>query len=241
MYRYARIWVDEVSASYAALGSVFLGSLGMLVYQSGQINTTAAAALMLNAVPYFYRWLRNARFSCAAEGGGHRVGGSGGAPRHHDLRRRSCLRFRCCGWRSLDRDDADRRRERASAGGVLGRAVVFAVLAIGGVVLVLLPYWMALLKNPINQMPIPHGSRDNFMLKPMSGINFFIIPMGAMILAIAVHRHARSGGAPSAAAAVRLVSDRDPRIGRHHSGRQAAAGPRLSRSSPSNASPSGPR
>ena len=32
-----RLWVDEVSASYAALGSVFLGSLAMLVYQSGQL------------------------------------------------------------------------------------------------------------------------------------------------------------------------------------------------------------
>src|ERR1700751_5217510 len=49
MYRYARIWVDEVSASYAALGTAFLGSLGMLVYQSGQINTIASAALLLNA------------------------------------------------------------------------------------------------------------------------------------------------------------------------------------------------
>ena len=37
MYRYAALWVDEVSASYAALGSVFLGSLAMLVYQSGQL------------------------------------------------------------------------------------------------------------------------------------------------------------------------------------------------------------
>ena len=51
MYRYAALWVDEVSASYAALGSVFLGSLAMLVYQSGQLPTTAAAALTLNALP----------------------------------------------------------------------------------------------------------------------------------------------------------------------------------------------
>ena len=50
--------------------------------------------------------------------------------------------------------------------------------------LCLWPYWVALLKNPINQMPIPHGSRDNYILKPFSGINFWIIPMGAMILAI---------------------------------------------------------
>ena len=50
--------------------------------------------------------------------------------------------------------------------------------------LVLYPYWIALLKNPINQMPIPHGSRDNYILQPISGINFWIIPMGAMILAM---------------------------------------------------------
>ena len=86
MYRYARIWVDEVSASYAALGSVFLGSLAMLVYQSGQINTIAAAALLLNALPYFYRWLRYARFSALLKGSGHRLGSRRGAPRHHDLR-----------------------------------------------------------------------------------------------------------------------------------------------------------
>ena len=53
MYRYAALWVDEVSASYAALGSVFLGSLAMLVYQSGQLPTTAAAALTLNALAVF--------------------------------------------------------------------------------------------------------------------------------------------------------------------------------------------
>ena len=72
--------------------------------------------------------------------------------------------------------------------------VVFAVIAIAGVAIVLWPYWMALLKNPINQMPIPHGSRDNYILQPFSGINFWIIPMGALILAIPVHRHARLRG-----------------------------------------------
>ncbi len=68
MYRYAALWVDEVSASYAALGSVFLGSLAMLVYQSGQLPTTAAAALTLNALPFFYVWLRHRAIQCSAEG-----------------------------------------------------------------------------------------------------------------------------------------------------------------------------
>jgi hypothetical protein len=84
----------------------------------------------------------------------------------------------------MDRDASENEDERASVGGVLGRAIVFAFAGIAGVGVVLWPYWVALLKNPINQMPIPHGSRDNYILNPMSGINFWIIPLGALILAI---------------------------------------------------------
>jgi hypothetical protein len=183
MYRYARIWVDEVSASYAALGSVFLGSLGMLVYQSGQINTIASAALVLNALPYFYRWLRFARFDALLKG--VVIAWAAAAAHHVTMIFGSVLFAIPILWIALlDRDDTVEEDERASVSGVLGRAVLFAVLAVGGVILVLLPYWLSLLRNPINQMPIPHGSRDNFLLKPMSGVNFFIIPMGAMILAL---------------------------------------------------------
>src|SRR6266567_1213579 len=42
VFRYAQIWVDERAASYAAVASVFLGSLAMLVYQAGQLSTTFA-------------------------------------------------------------------------------------------------------------------------------------------------------------------------------------------------------
>ncbi|HUR36346.1 MAG TPA: hypothetical protein VM009_00920 [Terriglobales bacterium] len=63
VFRYARLWVDERAASYAALGSVFLGSLAMLVYQSGQLPTTTAAALTLNRLPFFFAWNRSGSFS----------------------------------------------------------------------------------------------------------------------------------------------------------------------------------
>ena len=48
--------MDERSASYAALGSVFFGALAFMVYQAGQLATVASAALFLNALPYFYEW-----------------------------------------------------------------------------------------------------------------------------------------------------------------------------------------
>ena len=183
MYRYARIWVDEVSASYAALGSVFLGSLGMLVYQSGQINTIASAALVLNALPYFYEWLRFARFNALLKAV---VIGWAAAAAHHVTMIFGAVLFALpVFWIALaDRNDAVDEEDRASAGGVIARALLFAALTVGGVIVVLLPYWLSLLRNPISQMPIPHGSRDNFLLRPISGVNFFLIPMGAMILAL---------------------------------------------------------
>ncbi len=48
--------MDERAASYAALGSIFLGALAFLVYQAGQLATVTSAALYLNALPYFYEW-----------------------------------------------------------------------------------------------------------------------------------------------------------------------------------------
>ncbi len=183
MYRYAELWVDEVSASYAALGSVFLGSLSMLVYQSGQLPTTAAAALTLNALPFFYIWLESGEFMALLKGVA--IAWAAAAAHHVTLLFGAVLfAIPVLVLAILDRDASEVEEERASVGGVLFRAIIFAAVAIAGVAIVLAPYWLALLKNPISQMPIPHGSRDNYILRPMSGINFWIIPMGAMVLAI---------------------------------------------------------
>lgn len=187
MFRYAALWVDEVSASYAALASVFLGSLAMLVYQSGQLPTTAAAALTLNALPFFYLWLRTSRFMDLLKGVAIAWAA---AAAHHVTFLFGAVLFAIPVFVLAILDRSPRRapdlpeEEHASAGGVVLRALVFALVGLGGVAVVLYPYWIALVKNPINQMPIPHGSRDNYMLHPFSGINFWIVPMGALMLAI---------------------------------------------------------
>ena len=127
----------------------------------------------------------------------------------------------------IDRNAAPEEEDHASVGGVLGRAVVFAVLGVAGVVIVLLPYWIALMKNPINQMPIPHGSRDNYILNPFSGINFWIIPMGALILAIPFILLRGSAERRLRPLLIGWYCDDPARPGRHDSGRQGAAGPCL--------------
>src|SRR5205807_3254877 len=68
VYRYARIWMGERASSYAAVGSIFIGSLSFLVYQAGQLPNTLAAALLLNACPYFYEWARDANWRSMLKG-----------------------------------------------------------------------------------------------------------------------------------------------------------------------------
>jgi uncharacterized membrane protein len=57
VYRFSQLWVDRRAASYAALASVLLGSEAFLVYSAGQLSTTFAAPLYLNALPYIYEWV----------------------------------------------------------------------------------------------------------------------------------------------------------------------------------------
>src|SRR5262245_3409740 len=159
VYRYARIWVGERAASYAAIGSVLLGSLSFLVYQAGQLSTTWAAPLYLNSLPYFYEWSRESKWRSLWKG---LVLICAAASAHHVTLIFGSVLF---SLPVLVTAVMDRNRDGAAAtvGGVLTRAAIFAVLSLAGIGLVLLPYWIAFYQNPIKQMPIPHASRENFL------------------------------------------------------------------------------
>ncbi len=180
IFRFARIWVVDRAASYAALGSIFLGALAFLVYQAGQLATVASAALYLNALPYFYEWMTEATGRSLLKGVAISLAA---AAAHHVTLIFGLLLF--AGpvlWIACV--DAHDERVAGSVGGVLSRAVVFGVVVAGGVGLVLLPYWLAIIQHPIHQIPIPHDSRANFLLNSTTAVNYFVIPYGALILAL---------------------------------------------------------
>lgn len=179
-YRYSRIWVGERAASYAAVGSVFIGSLSFLVYQAGQLPSIWAAALVLNALPYFYEWLRENRFRSLIKG---LILTLTAAAAHHVTLIFGGLLFALPVFATAI---IDRKKDGvgASTGGVLSRALLFGVLGIAGILLVLWPYWIELYRHPIKQMPIPHASRENYLTNIDFGLNYWIIPWGAMILAL---------------------------------------------------------
>ena len=180
VFRFARIWVDERAASYAALGSVFLGALAFLVYQAGQLATIASAALYLNALPYFFEWSEEGSFRSLVKG--LAVSLAAAAAHHVTLIFGTVLFAGPVLWVAFI--DARDQRTKGGVGSVLFRAIVFAVLVVVGVGVVLLPYWMTLIQHPIHQIPIPHDSRSNFLLNSITGINYFVIPYGALILAL---------------------------------------------------------
>ncbi|HET8668398.1 MAG TPA: hypothetical protein VFM10_10490, partial [Terriglobales bacterium] len=180
MYRFAKIWVGERAASYAALGSVLLGSLSFLVYQSGQLSTTMAAPLYLNALPYFYYWSRDGKGRALIKGV---VLCLAAAAAHHVTLIFGAVLFAAPTlWLAiLDRKDGERS---SSTEAVISRSVAFGALTAIGVGVVLLPYFMQLYVYRITQMPIPHASRENFLLHPEWGLNFWVIPFGTLILAL---------------------------------------------------------
>ena len=180
VFRFARIWVDERAASYAALGSIFLGALAFLVYQAGQLATVTSAALYLNALPYFFEWAEEGAFRSLAKG--LAVSLAAAAAHHVTLIFGTVLFAGPVLWVAfLDARDG---RTKGTVGTVLFRAIVFAVLVVAGVGIVLLPYWLTLIQHPLHQIPIPHDSRSNFLLNSITGINYFVIPYGALILAL---------------------------------------------------------
>jgi 6-pyruvoyl-tetrahydropterin synthase related domain len=176
VYRFARLWVDERASSYASLFSIFLGALAFLVYSAGQLPTTLSAPLYLLAIPYFYDWSRSADGRALVKGVVLTI--AAGAVHHVTLIFGSLLFAVPVLWLAV----IDREERKATA--VLIRGVVFGAFAAVGVGIVLLPYWISIIRHPIQQMPIPHASRSNLLLNLTFLTNYFFVPYGMLVLAL---------------------------------------------------------
>ncbi len=180
VYRFSLLWVSERAASLAALATVFVGAESFLVYAAGQLPTTTAAPLYLNALPFLYEYLRYGRGKAFIKA---LALFAAAAAAHHVTLIFGSLLFALpvVALAFIDRETGE---DKASASGVLTRTVVMTVAASIAFGLVLLPFWIALIHYPVTQTPIPHASRANYILSPHWGLNYFVVPYGAMILAL---------------------------------------------------------
>ncbi len=148
-----------------------------LVYSAGQLPTTLSAPLYLLAIPYFYDWSRSADARGLIKGVVLTV--AAGAVHHVTLIFGSVLFAIPVLWLAV----VDRREER-KASAVMMRGVIFAVLAGVGLGIVLLPYWISIIRHPIQQMPIPHASRSDLLLNIVYLTNYFFVPYGMLVIAL---------------------------------------------------------
>ncbi len=179
VYRFSMLWVSPRAASFAALASVLLSSECFLVYSAGQLSTTAAAPIYLNALPYFYDWIRYGKWRSFLKAV---VLFTAAAAAHHATLIFGSMLFALpvIVLALMDRKDD----ENSSASALVMRTVMIVLLVGAAIAVVLLPFWIGLIRYPITQTPIPHPSRANYILSPQWGVNYFIVPYGALILAL---------------------------------------------------------
>ena len=179
VYRFAKLWVSPRAASYAALAAVFLGSESFLVYSAGQLGTTAAAPIYLNALPFLFEWVRreNGRSFIKAA-----VLFTAAAAAHHATLLFGSFFF-ALPVLALAFFDTN-EEERITVPAFLTRTIAIVAVTAAAIAIALLPFWIALIHYPVTQTPIPHPSRANYILSPQWGLNYFIVPYGAMIFAL---------------------------------------------------------
>jgi len=177
-YRFAQLWVDDRAASYAGVLAVFAGSIAFLVYSAGQLPTTLSASLYFLALPYFYSWCLSANWRSLLKGIALTLAAA--SAHHVTLIFGSVLFALPVLWLAW----YDGRHEEQPGTPIIARGFVFAAIAAVGVGVVLLPYWIAIIRHPIEQLPIPHASRSNLLMNWVYGMNYFIVPYGALILAL---------------------------------------------------------
>lgn len=179
VYRFSVLWVSPRAASLAALASIFVGSESFLIYSAGQLGTTCAAPLYLNALPFLFDWVRYGRGRAFLKAS---VLFTAAASAHHATLLFGSFFFAVpvLALVFLDHDDG----ERIAAPTFMLRTVAIVAVVGAAIAIVLLPFWIALIHYPVTQAPIPHPSRANYILSPKWGLNYFIVPYGALILAL---------------------------------------------------------
>jgi hypothetical protein len=179
VYRFSILWVSPRAASLAALGSIFLGSESFLVYSAGQLGTTSAAPIYLNALPFLFEWIRFGRARAFVKA---TLLFTAAAAAHHATLLFGSFFFAIpvVALAILDRYEGN----RPSTAALIARTLSIVVLVSALIAVVLLPFWIALIHNPVTQTPIPHPSRANYILSPEWGLNYFVVPYGAMILVL---------------------------------------------------------
>jgi len=190
IFRFSRLWVNDMAASYAGMLCAFSTSVSETLHIFGQLPTVLSIALFLNAIPHISGWIEHGKKSdlflavilTAATTSVHHVTPLFGtvffvAP------------VGVAAWLSNLRAHKNVKPKRKIAiikwaSPALIRGIFMGLCMLVLIVTIVFPYWHWSITDPITQVSIPHGSRENFISKPNLGLMFFLIPWGLLIFAV---------------------------------------------------------
>lgn len=185
VYRFSKLFFDKQIAGIAAILTVVLSSVIETLHVYGQMPTLTGLAFLLNALPFLYQYIIKQKpvyllmslSFLAVTVSSHHVTAIFGmvffiAPTvfmalADDLSVQG-KPYRLFGWVLAIIKTAFQKKKELLLFGIL-----MIILAIG----LIFPYWYWSKTDPITQVSIPHGSRDNFLTHTASGLVFFVIPL----------------------------------------------------------------
>lgn len=197
IYRFSKIWVDEEAAGYAALLAVFSSSLTETIHVFGQLPTTFSLGFLLNALAYANNFMKDGDWKMlfaawslnAATTAGHHVTTLFGAVFFVGpvVVLNIVEKFRIA-----LADEPEQRPEKVTRRNLrplvmrrlrrifpVSMRVGLYMAGLGFIlIMVVLPYWLWSKSDPISQVPIPHSSRDSFLVNTNAGLVFWLIPYG---------------------------------------------------------------
>ncbi|WCC43892.1 hypothetical protein PJW08_08615 [Tenacibaculum finnmarkense] len=189
VYRFSVLMTSNKTAvGYAAILAVFSSSFVETLHIFGQLPSIIGIAILMHALPEVYSWLKTGKYRylftalslISVTVTSHHVTPIFGM---------IFFIFPLIGMVILDisREQVTSYKEVTfklfikNFGKQFKRNISFGFFSLIIIIFCLLPYWINSKKNPITQVPIPHGSRDNFLEITSSGLVFFIIPWGVLL------------------------------------------------------------
>ena len=190
IFRFSRLWVNDKAASYAAMLCAFSTSISETLHIFGQLPTVLSISLFLNAIPHISGWIERGKKAdlllaiilTAATTSVHHVTPLFGtvffvAP------------VGVAAWlANLRARQKSKPNSKIAivkwASPALIRGIFMGLCMLILIVTIVFPYWHWSITDPITQVSIPHGSRENFIAKPNLGLIFFLIPWGLLIFAV---------------------------------------------------------
>ena len=189
VYRFSLMMTsNRTVAGYASLLAVFSSSFVETLHIFGQLPSIVGISVLMHALPEIYLWLKTGKYKflftslslIAVTVTSHHVTPIFGM---------IFFIFPLIGTVILDvsRDQVGSYKKVTfmvfikNFGKQFKRNISFGLLSLVLIIGCLLPYWINSKNNPITQVPIPHGSRDNFLEITSSGLVFFMIPWGILL------------------------------------------------------------